>query len=161
MVCRTPFHIVLLPFPRVPHNSRTCDARYLVFSGFAASTLRSHLSSVLLDPSVLWDSTSTNPTNPNRFLLKYVSRDELELLGRGNGGIVEVRNAIAQHEDNSPLYGFLRYRRRNVMIKYLPEDCSRLVQGLLTYPTPFIGSPFLAWVKMGRERMRQQVDNVL
>lgn len=65
-----------------------------------------------------------------RFLLKYASRDEVELLDRGNGGVVEVRNAVAQYEEKSPLYGFLRYRRRNVIIKYLPEDCSRLVQGL-------------------------------
>ncbi|KAK4218032.1 hypothetical protein QBC37DRAFT_16185 [Rhypophila decipiens] len=62
------------------------------------------------------------------FLLKYASRDEVELLGRGNGGIVEVRNRIAQYEENSPLYGFLRYRRRNVIIKFQPEECSRLVQ---------------------------------
>ncbi|KAM7189158.1 hypothetical protein V8F20_010269 [Naviculisporaceae sp. PSN 640] len=62
------------------------------------------------------------------FLLKYSSRDEVELLGRGNGGILEVRNRIAQYEENSPLYGFLRYRRRNVIIKYQPEECSRLVQ---------------------------------
>jgi hypothetical protein len=65
----------------------------------------------------------------NRFLLKYASRDEVELLGRGNGGIVEIRNNIAQYLEKSPLYGFLRYRRRNVIIKYLPEDCSRLIQG--------------------------------
>ncbi|KAK4044664.1 hypothetical protein C8A01DRAFT_11922 [Parachaetomium inaequale] len=63
------------------------------------------------------------------FLLKYASRDEVELLGRGSGGIVEIRNNIAQYTDKSPLYGFLRYRRRNVIIKYLPEDCSRLIQG--------------------------------
>ncbi|KAK7416824.1 hypothetical protein QQZ08_011875 [Neonectria magnoliae] len=62
------------------------------------------------------------------FLLKYASRDEVELLGRGSGGIVEVRTKIAEYEDTSPLYGFLRYRRRNVLIKYLPEDCSRLIQ---------------------------------
>ncbi|XMA15359.1 hypothetical protein WAI453_008150 [Rhynchosporium graminicola] len=66
------------------------------------------------------------------FLLKYASRDEIELLGRGNGGIVEIRNAIAQFEENSPLYGFLRYRRRNVVIKYVPEECSRLVQARVT-----------------------------
>jgi hypothetical protein len=65
----------------------------------------------------------------NRFLLKYISRDEIELLGRGNGGIVEIRNKIASFEEPSPLFGFLRYRRRNVVIKYVPEDCSRLVQG--------------------------------
>ncbi|KAK3333334.1 hypothetical protein B0T19DRAFT_122968 [Cercophora scortea] len=62
------------------------------------------------------------------FLLKYASRDEVELLGRGNGGIVEIRENIAQQEGASPLYGFLRYRRRNVLIKYIPEECSRLVQ---------------------------------
>ncbi|KAK0128404.1 hypothetical protein ONS95_000377 [Cadophora gregata] len=62
------------------------------------------------------------------FLLKYASRDEVELAGRGNGGIVEIRNAIAQFEEPSPLFGFLRYRRRNVVIKYVPEECSRLVQ---------------------------------
>lgn len=64
-----------------------------------------------------------------RFLLKYASRDEVELLGRGSGGVVEVRNNVAQYDETSPLYGFLRYRRRNVLIKYLPEDCSRLIQG--------------------------------
>ena len=64
-----------------------------------------------------------------RFLLKYATRDEIVLLGRGNAGIVEIRNAIANYEEKSPLFGFLRYRRRNVVIKYVPEDCSRLVQG--------------------------------
>ncbi|PVH79193.1 hypothetical protein DL98DRAFT_230156 [Cadophora sp. DSE1049] len=66
------------------------------------------------------------------FLLKYASRDEVELAGRGNGGIVEIRNAIAQFEEPSPLFGFLRYRRRNVVIKYVPEECSRLVQARVT-----------------------------
>lgn len=67
--------------------------------------------------------------NSSRFLLRYATRDEIVLLGRGNGGIVEIRNAIANYEEVSPLFGFLRYRRRNVVIKYVPEDCSRLVQG--------------------------------
>ncbi|KAF7547533.1 hypothetical protein G7046_g8973 [Stylonectria norvegica] len=62
------------------------------------------------------------------FLLKYATRDEVEVLSRGNGGIVEIRNKIAEYDETSPLYGFLRYRRRNVLIKYLPEDCSRLIQ---------------------------------
>ncbi|EGS20825.1 uncharacterized protein CTHT_0026630 [Thermochaetoides thermophila DSM 1495] len=59
-------------------------------------------------------------------------RDEVELLGRGNGGIVELRNLISQYEEKSPLYGYLRYRRRNVIIRYLPEDCSRLIQARVT-----------------------------
>ena len=44
---------------------------------------------------------------------------------------MEIRNTIAQFEEPAPLFGFLRYRRRNVVIKYVPEDCSRLVQGEL------------------------------
>ncbi|KAI1843520.1 hypothetical protein JX266_010346 [Neoarthrinium moseri] len=66
------------------------------------------------------------------FLLKYASRDEVDVYGRGTGGIVEMRNAIANYEDPSPLYGFLKYRRRNVILKYQPEDCSRLVQARAT-----------------------------
>ncbi|CAJ2506242.1 Uu.00g003720.m01.CDS01 [Anthostomella pinea] len=62
------------------------------------------------------------------FLLKYASRDEVELLARGHGGVIEMRNTIAKYEEVSPLYGFLRYRRRNVIVKYMPDDCSRLVQ---------------------------------
>lgn len=57
----------------------------------------------------------------SRFLLKYSSRDEVDLLDKGNGGIIEMRNAIAKYEEASPLYGFLRYRRRNVVLKYVPE----------------------------------------
>lgn len=64
-----------------------------------------------------------------RFLLKYVSRDEVELLQRGNGGVVEIRDAISQYLELSPLYGFIQYRRRKILLKYLPEKTSRLVQG--------------------------------
>lgn len=69
----------------------------------------------------------------DRFLLKYESRDEIEVLSRGNGGIVEVRNTVAEYDETSPLYGFLKYRRRSVIIKYLPEDCSRIIQGMCIY----------------------------
>lgn len=40
-----------------------------------------------------------------------------------------MRNAVSAYDDTSPLYGFLKYRRRNVIVKHLPEDCSRLIQG--------------------------------
>lgn len=68
---------------------------------------------------------------PYRFLLKYASRDEVEVLGTGSGGIAELRKAVADYDETNPLYGFLKYRRRNVLIKYLPEGCSRLIQGAL------------------------------
>lgn len=75
--------------------------------------------------------TLTPPIVPAyRFLLKYTSRDEVDVLAKGNGGTVDMRNNIAQYEETSPLFGLLRYRRRNVIIKYLPEGCSRLIQGL-------------------------------
>lgn len=64
-----------------------------------------------------------------RFLLKYASRDEVELHENGTGGINECRNSIANYDATSPLYGFLKYRRRSVILKYMPEDCSRLIQG--------------------------------
>lgn len=67
---------------------------------------------------------------PCRFLLKYASRDEVEVLGTGKGGIAELRKAVAEYDETNPLYGFLKYRRRNVLIKYLPEGCSRLIQGV-------------------------------
>lgn len=64
-----------------------------------------------------------------RFLLKYVSRDEVELLDQGVGGVSEARAAVAQYEDLSPLYGLIMYRRKKVLIKYVPEGTSRLLQG--------------------------------
>ncbi|KAK7755375.1 hypothetical protein SLS62_002602 [Diatrype stigma] len=79
-------------------------------------------------------------------------RDEVELLDRGNGSIVEARNAIAKYEEPSPLYGFLRYRRRNVILKYMPENCSRLIQGnvrpVAALPAGFKG--FLKASKRGK-----------
>ncbi|KAF2468837.1 uncharacterized protein BDR25DRAFT_53492 [Lindgomyces ingoldianus] len=62
------------------------------------------------------------------FLLKYASRDAVEVLTRGTGGAAETRGAVAQYEEKSPLYGFLLYRRRKVLIKCIPEGTSRLLQ---------------------------------
>lgn len=86
----------------------------------------------------------------HRFLLKYASRDEVAVLSRGNGGIVEMRNNIAQFEENSPLFGFLRYRRRNVIIKYLPEGTSRLIQGSYDGPSPSLlqGSRLMVFLQL-------------
>ncbi|KAF1921375.1 hypothetical protein BDU57DRAFT_535059 [Ampelomyces quisqualis] len=62
------------------------------------------------------------------FLLKYASRDTLEMLTRGTGGAGEARAAVAQYDQKSPLYGFMRYRRRKVLVKYVPEGTSRVLQ---------------------------------
>ncbi|PLB46304.1 hypothetical protein P170DRAFT_439910 [Aspergillus steynii IBT 23096] len=66
------------------------------------------------------------------FLLRYVSRDEVALFERGTGGVPDVRCAIDAYEEVSPLYGFLQYRRRKVVLSYLPEGLSRLVQARTT-----------------------------
>ncbi|KAE8352990.1 hypothetical protein BDV28DRAFT_134035 [Aspergillus coremiiformis] len=66
------------------------------------------------------------------FLLHYLTRDEVALLDRGTGGVPEVRNAMDSYEEKSPLYGFLQYRRRKVVLSYLPEGISRLVQARTT-----------------------------
>ncbi|KAH7139179.1 hypothetical protein B0J11DRAFT_36568 [Dendryphion nanum] len=62
------------------------------------------------------------------FLLKYASRDAVDVLARGTGGAADARSAVAQYEEKSPLYGFLLYRRRKVLIKYVPDGTSRLLQ---------------------------------
>ncbi|OTB20246.1 hypothetical protein K445DRAFT_52168 [Daldinia sp. EC12] len=82
-----------------------------------------------LDDAKVIEAHESAITEPGGwFLLKYANRDEVELLDRGNGGIVDIRGAIAKYEEASPLYGFLKYRRRSVLLKYQPEDCSRLIQ---------------------------------
>ncbi|MCJ1402745.1 hypothetical protein MMC11_005966 [Xylographa trunciseda] len=65
------------------------------------------------------------------FLLKYVTRDEIDLLRAGTGGVVELRDAVSEYEEKSPLFGFLHYRRKQVLLKYLPEGTSRLLQARL------------------------------
>jgi len=67
--------------------------------------------------------------NNDRFLLKHASRDTVDLLDKGDGGVSEARHAVAQYEEKSPLYGLVQYRRKQVILKYVPEGTSRLLQG--------------------------------
>lgn len=77
----------------------------------------------------MWTATGQHAEVRCRFLLKYTSRDSVELLGRGRGGVHEARNAITKYDELSPLYGLIIYRRRKFLIKYVPEGTSRLLQG--------------------------------
>lgn len=81
-------------------------------------------------PSGVAKHSLTSVLDRLRFLLHYVSRDEVALFERGTGGVPEVRSTIDAYEEVSPLYGFLQYRRRKVVLSYLPEGLSRLVQGI-------------------------------
>ena len=51
------------------------------------------------------------------------------LLERGNGGLAELEEVVNRFEEQSPLYGFIQYRRRKVILKYIPDGTSRLLQG--------------------------------
>ena len=53
----------------------------------------------------------------------------MELLGQGKNGVHEARLALAKYEEPSPLYGLIIYRRRKVLIKYIPQGTSRLLRG--------------------------------
>lgn len=66
----------------------------------------------------------------SRFLLKYNTRDEVGLLEQGHGGVGEVQDAVSRYQEESPLFGFIHYRRRKVVLKYVPEGTSRLLQGM-------------------------------
>ncbi|KAI9760892.1 MAG: Serine/threonine-protein kinase tel1 [Chaenotheca gracillima] len=65
-------------------------------------------------------------------LLKYESRDEIAVLGAGDDGVPQVRRAIEEYPDQSPLYGFVRFRAKGVVFKYIPEGTSRLLQARVT-----------------------------
>ncbi|CAG9942086.1 unnamed protein product [Clonostachys rosea f. rosea IK726] len=80
------------------------------------------------DPKVAEAYVAASAEPGGWFLLKYASRDEVELLSSGTGGVAEMRGAVTAYDETNPLYGFLKYRRRNVLVKYLPEGCSRLIQ---------------------------------
>ncbi|XPS92857.1 hypothetical protein M3J09_002234 [Ascochyta lentis] len=62
------------------------------------------------------------------FLLKYTARDAVAVLTTGTGGAQEARTAVAHYQDTSPLYGLLLYRRRKVLVKYIPDGTSRLLK---------------------------------
>ncbi|KAL5598679.1 hypothetical protein BROUX41_003408 [Berkeleyomyces rouxiae] len=82
----------------------------------------------LEDAAVLAAFESAAAAPGGWFLVKYASRDEVELHGSGSGSDPEIRAAVASYKDPSPLYGLLNYRDHKIILKYQPDDCSRLVQ---------------------------------
>jgi len=53
----------------------------------------------------------------------------VELFDQGKAGVNEARLSVAKYEESSPLYGLIVYRRRKVLIKYVPEGTSRVLLG--------------------------------
>ncbi|MCJ1308940.1 hypothetical protein MMC25_002595 [Agyrium rufum] len=65
------------------------------------------------------------------FLMKYATRDTVEIYKNGGNGVVEARQAIAEYDEQSPLFGVLQFRRKKVLLKYVPGGTSRLLQARL------------------------------
>ncbi|KAI5807060.1 hypothetical protein EDC01DRAFT_11747 [Geopyxis carbonaria] len=82
-----------------------------------------------LDSAPLLEAFENAQTEPGGwFWIKYTSRDEVELLTRGNNGAEEMRAIAVDQPDDSPLYGFIRFRRRSVLVKLIPEGTSRVLK---------------------------------
>ena len=53
----------------------------------------------------------------------------MELYETGTAGVAEAQEAVRRYGEESPLYGYILFRRRKVILKYVPEGTSRLLQG--------------------------------
>ena len=40
-----------------------------------------------------------------------------------------MRVAALTEPDNAPLFGYIRFRRRNMLVKFVPAETSRVVKG--------------------------------
>ncbi|RMZ75884.1 hypothetical protein DV738_g5222, partial [Chaetothyriales sp. CBS 135597] len=89
------------------------------------------MSLVGLDAPEVVEAHQASIADPTGWLLiKYEdgSRDHVQLLQAGTGGINEARKGIEAYAEKSPLYGLVPFRRRRVLIKYVPEGTSRVFQ---------------------------------
>ena len=62
----------------------------------------------------------------DRLVLAYSSRSALCLRGQGIG-LPDLRKHL--EEEDEVLFGFLRFRRRGIVLQYTNPDCSRVVKG--------------------------------
>src|SRR5579859_4199552 len=62
----------------------------------------------------------------DRLVLAYTSRSALYLKGQGIG-LPDLRKHL--EEEDEVLFGFLRFRRRGIVLQYTNPDCSRVVKG--------------------------------
>ncbi|EPS37379.1 hypothetical protein H072_8949 [Dactylellina haptotyla CBS 200.50] len=81
-----------------------------------------------LDALALKEAFDFACSEPGWFLMKYESRDDIVLLGKGASAVKDMRELISHEPDDSPVYGFIRYRRRNILIKLVPDNTSRVLK---------------------------------
>ena len=68
--------------------------------------------------------------NQVRLVLAYSSRSTLTLRAQGIG-LPELRKQL--EDEDEVLFGFLRFRRRGIVLQYTNPDCSRVVKGTLHF----------------------------
>lgn len=61
-----------------------------------------------------------------RVILSYTSRSALSLKAQGIG-LPDLRKQL--EDEDEVLFGFLRFRRRGIVLQYTNPDCSRVVKG--------------------------------
>lgn len=66
----------------------------------------------------------------DRLVLAYTSRSALCLRAQGIG-LPDLRKQL--EEEDEVLFGFLRFRRRGIVLQYTNPDCSRVVKGINPY----------------------------
>ncbi|KAK6533517.1 hypothetical protein TWF694_002456 [Orbilia ellipsospora] len=81
-----------------------------------------------LDAQALKEAFDFACAEPGWFLMKYETRDDIVLLGKGASAVKDMRELISHEPDDSPIYGFIRYRRRNILIKLVPDNTSRVLK---------------------------------
>ncbi|KAF2664909.1 hypothetical protein BT63DRAFT_459526 [Microthyrium microscopicum] len=66
------------------------------------------------------------------FWLSYTTRNEVEVLSKGVGGVSEMGEAAKEYYDEEagkpPLFGMINHRRRKILVKIVLEDTSRLIK---------------------------------
>jgi hypothetical protein len=77
-------------------------------------------------------SPASSPSAPerifadSRLVLAYESRSTLTLRAQGIG-LPDLRKQL--EDEDEVLFGFLRFRRRGIVLQYTNPDCSRVVKG--------------------------------
>jgi hypothetical protein len=74
-----------------------------------------------------YSSLISQPANYfSRLVLAYTSRSTLGLRAQGMG-LPDLRKQLEEEEE--VLFGFLRFRRKGIVLQFTHPDCSRVVKG--------------------------------
>ncbi|KAI5290365.1 hypothetical protein KEM54_001731 [Ascosphaera aggregata] len=77
------------------------------------------------DPAVQSEYRNALKEPSRWFLLQYTSRDTAALLSSGSG-VSQIHDVVEQYTERKPLFGFLNFWSRKVVLKIVPDGTSRL-----------------------------------